>query len=229
MPTNQLGHLGNGGSLQRVLFDDGFAAGDTVSPASRLEQTGEIPGRPAMRETQAAVAAVPTAPAPPAPSTPPTALSAPPQPTALYVATNLEAFTVPESAPFARDVVVSARPFRRLDAFLWAWILGKIEQARAARDAGTISREAFAALLDRWSRIHTWAADHLDEGGMRGALAQFSQGLHYLPPRGPTVAEVTRTTPGNSAKDDLVDTRHSHNREIEQPGARSRAQLAHAA
>jgi len=100
----------------------------------------------------------------------------------LYVATNLECWKAPPRFPFATDVTLNGRTFRRLDALFWAWLVRKLDQARQARDAGTISVEAFAGLQARWARVHAWASERLAEADLRRAIAHFDEGLLYLPP-----------------------------------------------
>jgi len=178
-----MGYLGNDGSMQHLLFDQGATPSEPALVTRRLNTAGSQP----VDGHQASIGSSAPDPARPA-SSDDVALtdrsnsnSANPA-TALYVATNLDNWETSATDRLANDLAIEGRAFRRLDPLFWAWLLHKFGQARQAAEQGTIPANGFETLRSRWARVHSWAAEHLDENDLRRAVRQLAEGLLYVPP-----------------------------------------------
>ena len=87
--------------------------------------------------------------------------------TALYAATNLDAWETDEPHHYARDVGIAGTCFRRLDPDYYAWLRRKMDLAKKAADSGRITAQAFDVLRTRFNVIHAWAMEHLGEDALR--------------------------------------------------------------
>jgi hypothetical protein len=99
----------------------------------------------------------------------------------LYVATDLEAWETERPETWARDVTISGKAFRRLDAEYFAWLADRMERARAACGARRITGDAMIRLERCWRRIQDFAEEWLGSSNQPSPPVP----LGYVPPRPP--------------------------------------------
>lgn len=101
---------------------------------------------------------------------------------ALYVATDLDSFEVAADAPYAEDVTVSGRAYRRLDPPYYAWLRRQMAAAKRALDAKRITAAAFDAIRAPFNAVHAWALRAFGEAALVAA-AKAPDATTYQPPR----------------------------------------------
>ncbi|MCE9635609.1 MAG: hypothetical protein K8T90_07885 [Planctomycetes bacterium] len=101
---------------------------------------------------------------------------------ALYVATDLDSFEVAADAPYAEDVTVSGRAYRRLDPPYYAWLRRQMAGAKRALDAKRITAAAFDVIRAPFNAIHAWALRAFGEAALVAA-AKATDATKYQPPR----------------------------------------------
>lgn len=101
---------------------------------------------------------------------------------ALYVATDLEHFEAQDPQPYAVDLTISGRAYRRLDAPYYAWLRARVATAKRALDAGRITVAVFEAIRDAFNAVHAWAVRHLGQAALVAAARTFDA-RRYEPPR----------------------------------------------
>lgn len=100
----------------------------------------------------------------------------------LYVATDLDSFEVPAEAPYAADVTISRRAYRRLDPPYYAWLRTRMAAAKRALDAGRITAADFDAVRTPFNAVHAWAVRAFGEPALVAA-AKALDATAYVPPR----------------------------------------------
>lgn len=101
---------------------------------------------------------------------------------ALFVATDLDSFEVAADAPYAADVTISGRAYRRLDPAYYAWLRRQMATAKRAFDAARLAPAAFDAIRTAFNAVHAWAVRHLGEAVLVAAARSFDAST-YEPPR----------------------------------------------
>lgn len=102
--------------------------------------------------------------------------------TALFVATDLDSFEVPADAPYADDVTVSGRAYRRLDPPYYAWLRSRMAAAKRARDARQIAPAEFDTVRTAFNAVHAWAVRTFGEAALVAAAKALDVAA-YQPPR----------------------------------------------
>jgi hypothetical protein len=122
---------------------------------------------------------------------------------ALFVATDLDSFESIAAAPFATDLTIDGRAYRRLDGPYYAWLRARVAAAKRALDAGRITAAVFEAIRGAFNAIHAWAVLHLGESALVAA-ARTLDPRRYEPPRPeddlpPCRARRPKSPPGPSS------------------------------
>lgn len=112
---------------------------------------------------------------------------------ALYVATDLEQFEARDPRPYAADLTISGRAYRRLDAHYYAWLRARVAVAKKALDAGRIAAGTFEAIRGAFNAVHAWAVRHLGQAALVAASRTFDA-RRYEPPRADDNAGVADDT-----------------------------------
>lgn len=100
----------------------------------------------------------------------------------LLVASDLDSFEAPADAPFATDVTISGRVYRRLDAPYYAWLRRRMGEAKRALDARRLSAADFEVTRGRFNAVHAWAVRTFGEAALVAAARTFDASA-YVPPR----------------------------------------------
>lgn len=101
---------------------------------------------------------------------------------ALFVSTDLDSFEAPADAPYAADVTICGRAYRRLDPAYYAWLRRLMGAAKRAFEAKRLAPAAFEAIRTAFNAVHAWAVRHLGEAVLVAAARSFDASA-YVPPR----------------------------------------------
>jgi hypothetical protein len=101
---------------------------------------------------------------------------------ALFVATDLDSFEAPADAPYAADVTICGRAYRRLDPAYYAWLRRLMGAAKRAFEAKRLAPAAFDAIRTAFNAVHAWAVRHLGEAVLVDTARSFDA-TTYEPPR----------------------------------------------
>jgi len=111
----------------------------------------------------------------------PCAITAPPAPGSLFVATSLHVWSTAEPDRFARDFQINDTVYRRLDPEYYAWLRSRMVLAKKAAAAGHLDATAFEDLRVRFNAVHEWAVKHFGEDELLAAVRTIGAG-DYKPP-----------------------------------------------
>ena len=102
--------------------------------------------------------------------------------TALFVCTSLDAWEITTPEHYARDAVFNETPYRKLDPTYYAWLRRQMGLVKVKFERGKLSQPSYAAIRDRFNRIHQWAVIHFGAPTLNEAVQNFDP-KRYTPPK----------------------------------------------
>lgn len=120
-------------------------------------------------------------------------------PTALYVATSLDAWETGAPGSFEPEVVVRGTAYRRLDPAYYAWLRRCMDRAKAAHEAGKLEARAFEDLRARFNVVHAWAVERFGAASLSAAIRAGAPASPPVAPPNPSAVSGIRSLPDNLA------------------------------